>query len=84
MEEKIKKTVKDKLLDFAEIFDAFRIIPRGILIAFGYLVYYVIDWYMKLPEPSTQHAALVTTVVGASAAVIGLYNNSGRPWNKKD
>ena len=31
--------------------------------------------------PTTQHAALVTAVVGVSAAVFGLYTNSGRKWN---
>ena len=40
--------------------------------------------------PSTQHAALVTAVVGISAAVFGLYTTSGKkwngftPWNKSD
>lgn len=32
--------------------------------------------------PSTQQAALVTTVVGAAAAIIGLYQKSGRDWHK--
>lgn len=31
--------------------------------------------------PTTQHAALVTTVVGVSAAVIGLYSNAGKDWS---
>jgi len=31
--------------------------------------------------PSTQHAALVTTVIGMAAAIFALYTNSGRQWN---
>lgn len=31
--------------------------------------------------PTTQHAALVTTLVGISAAVFALYTNSGKKWN---
>ncbi len=31
--------------------------------------------------PTTQHAALVTAVIGVAAAVFGLYANSGRKWN---
>jgi hypothetical protein len=31
--------------------------------------------------PTTQHAALVTAVVGISAAVFGLYTTSGKKWN---
>lgn len=34
-----------------------------------------------IQAPSTQHAALVTAVVGIAAAVFGLYSNSGRKWN---
>lgn len=30
--------------------------------------------------PTTQHAALVTTVVSIAAAVFGLYSSSGRKW----
>jgi len=32
--------------------------------------------------PSTQHAALVTAVVGIAAAIFGLYSNSGRKWSE--
>ncbi len=31
--------------------------------------------------PSTQHAALVTAVVGIAAAVFGVYASSGKKWN---
>lgn len=31
--------------------------------------------------PTTQHAALVTAVVGIAAAIFGLYSSSGRKWN---
>ena len=31
--------------------------------------------------PTTPHAALVTAVVGISAAVFGLYSSTGKKWN---
>ncbi len=31
--------------------------------------------------PSTQHAAVLTAVVGVAAAVFAFYANSGRQWN---
>jgi hypothetical protein len=31
--------------------------------------------------PTTQHAALVTAVVGIAAAVFGLYTSTGKKWN---
>ena len=33
--------------------------------------------------PTTQHAALVTAVVGVAAAVFGLYSSTGKSWNEK-
>lgn len=32
--------------------------------------------------PATQHAALITAVVGVAAAIFGLYSNSGRKWSE--
>ncbi len=32
--------------------------------------------------PTTQHAALVTAVVGAAALVFAFYTNSGKDWSK--
>ena len=72
--------IKKRLLDAAEIIDAFRLVPRAVLVAYAWLVWYVINWYMQLPEPSTQQAALVTVVTSLIAAVIGLYQHSGRTW----
>ncbi len=34
-----------------------------------------------IQAPTTQHAALVTAVVGIAAAIFGLYTTSGRKWN---
>lgn len=33
-------------------------------------------------EPTTQHTALISAVVGISAGVFGFYANSGRPWTQ--
>jgi hypothetical protein len=35
-----------------------------------------------IQEPSTQHTALITAVVGISAGVFGFYANSGRAWTQ--
>lgn len=74
---------KINLLIVAEVIDSFRVVPRVILALYGVLVWQIVDWYMLLPEPSTQHAALVTIVVGVIAPVVGLYQNSGRSWQQK-
>jgi hypothetical protein len=54
----------------------FRVIPRGLTIGYAYMVYDVVNWFMTLPEPTTQQAALLTVVVGMSGAIFGLYTNT--------
>ena len=69
-----------KALYYAELIDAWRVVPRTILIAYAYLVYWIVDWFLVMENPTTQQAALVTTVTGTVAAVIGLYQHTGRKW----
>jgi hypothetical protein len=67
----------------AEILDAFRTIPRILVAGYAFLVWKVVDWFMSLPEPTTEHTFLVSTVIGGAAAVFGLYVNSGSSWDRK-
>lgn len=69
-----------KAMYYAELVDAWRLVPRSILIAYGMMVYWVVSWFLAMPNPTTQQAALVTTVTGTVAAVIGLYQHTGRKW----
>lgn len=75
-------TVRRWLHAGAELLDVYRILPRVLVAGYTYLLWDVIQWYMALPEPTTQHAALVTTVVGAAAGFFGLYVNSGKKWSE--
>jgi hypothetical protein len=54
-----------------------RIIPRLMVLGYGYMLYDITQWFMTLPAPETQQAALITTVYGAAAAIFGLYTNTG-------
>lgn len=60
-----------------QTFDNWRIVPRILVAGYGWLIYEVSMWFMSLPEPSSTQAAFISTLVGASAAVFGLYVNSG-------
>lgn len=92
--------IRLRVLTSAELFDAWRTIPRVLVAAYGYLCWVIVSWYMGLEPtliegcdikalgdlcisqaPTTQHASLVTVMVGASAAVFGLYTNTGRSWS---
>jgi hypothetical protein len=37
---------------------------------------------LLVEAPTTQHAVLVSTVVGIGAAIFGLYSSSGKRWNE--
>ena len=54
-----------------------RIVPRVLVLLYGLMCYQVAEWFMLIPDPSSQQAAFVSIVLGSSAAWFGLYVNSG-------
>jgi hypothetical protein len=77
---KIGAIMKEKFFDLAELMDVWRVVPRLLLLAYGYLVWHVVKWYMTIPDPTSSQTTLVTVIAGLSTAVIGLYQSSGRNW----
>lgn len=71
-------------LAWAESIDAFRVVPRLILLAYAFLVYSVIEWFFTLQDPTGGQVTFVTIITGMAAVVIGLYQNSGRKWGPDD
>lgn len=69
-------------LAMAELLDAWRVVPRLLVTAYSYLVWDTVQWFQHIPEPTTQHTALVSAIVGASAIVFGAYTNSGHNWKE--
>ena len=75
-------------LDWAEIIDAYRVVPRILLI--GWMVFYMVyTWeithiFFALPDPSTGQTAFVTTVVSALGTMSiwlgNIYMSSRRMW----
>jgi len=62
---------------FSKIINDWRLIPRVMVLMYGYTFYHVTEWFMGLVAPNSQQAAFVSVIVGASAAFFGLYVNSG-------
>ncbi len=88
MEEPIKKKVDLELeitpnnlgvnpfhrwIHLARTVDAWRIFPRIFVSVYIVLLYDVVTWFMTIPEPNLEQSALVSIVVGAMAAVFGIY-----------
>ena len=54
-----------------------RLVPRAMVLAYGYLFFEVAMWFMGIPVPTATQAAFVSVMVGASAGIFGLYTSSG-------
>jgi hypothetical protein len=82
---------KTGLLDAAEVFDAWRVIPRIILFGYALWLAYVTDrlltWYMALPIPAqtAQASGFCLGTIGALTTIGGyvyrIYANTGRSWD---
>ena len=62
-----------KLIFLAKAVDAWRIFPRIFVSVYIFLLYKVVIWFMSLEDPSLEQSGLVSIVVGAMAAVFGIY-----------
>ena len=62
-----------KWIHMAKTIDAWRIFPRIFVSVYIVLLYDVVTWFMTLDEPNLEQAGLVSVVVGAMAAVFGIY-----------
>ena len=62
-----------KWIHLAKTVDAWRIFPRIFVSVYIVLLYDVVTWFMTIEEPNLEQAGLVSVVVGAMAAVFGIY-----------
>lgn len=85
---------KMNALNTAEVIDAYRVVPRLLLIAYCVFVYditfYLLDWYTALPsaerslEASGLAAGIFTALTGFGTHFLNVYIKSGRKWNGSD
>lgn len=111
--------VRNYSLMLAEAFDAWRVVPRIIIVGYSWLVINLYMWYRSIPTylqercdhnvlqvllnnqlpldqaravactvvdvvggPTAAQSAFVTTIIGLSAGIFGLYTTTGRKWEK--
>ena len=60
----------------AGFMDTLRLIPRLLMICYGYIFWISTQWFMAQPDPTNAQAAFISTIVGAGAAWFGLYVGS--------
>ena len=63
--------------------DAWRIIPRLLILFYMIVFYNSTQWFMLLEDPSNAQAGFISTIVGAGAAWFGLYVGSSSKNNKE-
>ena len=57
----------------AEQLNSWRVIPRLLMIAMLTMTYRVVEWFMTLPDPNPEQAALVSVMTGALTGAFGLF-----------
>ena len=66
------------LIDLAKAVDSWRIFPRIFISTYIFLLYKVTIWFMNLEAPTFEQSGLVSIVVGAGAALFGLYAGTSK------
>jgi hypothetical protein len=61
-----------------ERLNAWRVVPRLMVIGFALVVWDVGQWFMTLPEPTMIQSAFASTVYGAIPFVINFYCGNGK------
>ena len=56
-----------------ELLDQWRLLPRLVMLVMIVMTYRVVEWFMSLPDPNPEQAALVSVMTGALTAAFGLF-----------
>lgn len=73
--------MKDRLLTIAEVFDAWRVFPRLVVLVWLYLIVRLVFWFMALPDISIAQGGFLGSVAGlGTGGIFGFYVKTGRSW----
>ena len=61
-----------------ELVDQWRLLPRLVMLVMIVMTYRVVEWFMDLPDPNPEQAALVSVMTGALTGAFGLFLGSGK------
>jgi hypothetical protein len=61
-----------------ETLDRWRVLPRILMFTMIVMTYRVVEWFMRLPDPSLEQAGLVSVMTGALTGAFGLFLGSGK------
>jgi hypothetical protein len=58
--------------------NAWRIIPRLLMLAMLVMTYRVVEWFMGIETPTLEQAGLVSVMTGALTGAFGLFLGTGK------
>ena len=61
-----------------EQLNAWRIIPRLLMLAMLVMTYRVVEWFMGIENPTLEQAGLVSVMTGALTGAFGLFLGTGK------
>jgi hypothetical protein len=61
-----------------EQLNAWRIIPRLLMLAMLVMTYRVVEWFMGIEAPTLEQAGLVSVMTGALTGAFGLFLGTGK------
>lgn len=64
-------------MDSAAWLNAYRVFPRAFSLFYLYCTYSVTQWFVLLPDPSTEQAAFASAFVATAAAWFKFYVETG-------
>ena len=70
-------------VEIPELMSNWRLVPRLLMLAYGWAFLDVINWFMALENPNNAQAGLVSVVVGAGAGWFAIYVG-GKPSKVKN
>ena len=70
-------------MHIARVLDAYRTVPRLLVLLYGLMCYQVSIWFMGLEDPTVAQGAFVSVIWGAAAAWFGLYCKTGWKWSEE-
>ncbi|MCH8505062.1 MAG: hypothetical protein LAT50_12145 [Ectothiorhodospiraceae bacterium] len=72
--------MKAAWLGWAEVMDAWRVVPRLLMLLYGYICWMTWQWFTALPDPGGEQSAFAAVIWGAAAVWWGHYVKTGRDW----
>ena len=63
--------------------DLYRVVPRIVMLVYGFSSWRIAEWFMALKEPSGAHGAFVSVVAGIAPLLFQFYASNGIDWEKR-